>query len=694
MNSFRRIIPFLLGIGLCTFKLPDISGPLPHKPFHPVRPMSVGEVSRRQLNRDYKVDEASSDPDEQSTGFTRELDLRLRIYSKDLDRFRKAGNIKDQASTLEAIAQMHQLQGNQRLALEELEEALALNRSIHNPSLHRTYALLSALYRTLGNYPEALRYGLAALKNSQDNHDKDNRSFYYLELGYLYHDLNQPNDALESCEKALQYISKKDPDKDAFNALSLAVNVLLEQNRTTEALLNIEKFVKATPPRSLRSVAMVTLFKAQCYIALKRYPLAGKQIALAEKYLSVIERSADPVFQNESYRMGVYQVAGELYTATREYSKARRYFDKMVQVNKTVNYLSEAVLHQLLLSRLDSAQGNFRDALMHHHRYSFLKDSIFNEARSRQIAGFQIQYETQAKVQRIELLTRENEVQQALLKQKDFQQSVFIVGTILLLVLLVLVYNRFHVKKENNRLLESKQQEINRKNESLRHLLEEKESLISNKDVLLEEKGWLLKEVHHRVKNNLQIVSSLLNSQAAYLDEGKALAAIVDTQHRVHAMSLIHQKLYQSHQISTVAIDEYLKELIDHLCDSYSIGGRIRFQLEIVPVNMDVVIAIPLGLLVNEAVTNCIKYAFPDQRNGNVRLSLKAVGTSNYLLSIADDGIGAANVSNLSPTRSLGMRLMKGLSKQLRGSLTLDHTNGLTINVLFTPISNSNIHAI
>jgi len=617
----------------------------------------------------------------------------LITYKKTLDRFRKAGNKTGQASTLEAIAQVHLQQGHQRLALEELEEALALNNSGHNPSLHKTYALLSGVYRTLGNYPEALRYGLAALKNSQNIRDTSCLSFYYLQLGYLYHDLKQPDEALESCEKALQFISKKDWEKDAFNTLSLSVNVLLEQHRTAEALLNINEFVKATPPRSLKSIAMVTLFKAQCYIALKQYALAREQILLAERYLADIMRSSEPVFQNDSYKMGVYQVAGELYMATQEYTKARNYFNKMVEVNQKVNYLSEAMLHQLLLAKLDSAQGHFKDALTHYQRYSFLKDSIFNEAKSKQIASFQIQYETQAKVQRIELLTKKNEIQQALLKQKDFQQSVFIVGTILLLLLLILVYNRFHVKKENNRLLESKQQEINHKNESLKQLLEEKESLLSNKDVLLEEKGWLLKEVHHRVKNNLQIVTSLLNSQAAYLDDGTALAAIVDTQHRVHAMSLIHQKLYQSHQLSTVAIDEYVKELIDHLSDSYGIGGRIGFQLEIMSINMDVVMAVPLGLLVNEAVTNCIKYAFPENRNGTVRLSLMAVGHSDYLLTIADDGVGAKNTLELSPTRSLGMRLMKGLSKQLRGNLTLDHTNGLTIKVLFSPVSINNTYA-
>lgn len=643
------------------------------------------QISEPHFSKDNQAAEAYLKLGNSYANISKELDLKLRSYRQALELFRKAGNKRGQAATLEAIAQVHLLNWNQRLALEELEEALVLNRSSHNPSLHKTYALLSGVYRTLGNYPEALRYGLAALRNSQDLQDTKYLSSYYLQLGYLYHDLKQADEALESCEKALQHIDKENQDNDVFNALSLAVNVLLEQKRTEDALLYIKKFVKARPPGSLKNVAMVTLFKAQCYIALMQYPLARKEIVLAERYLSEIDSTKNPVFQNDSYRMGVYQVAGELYMATKEYAKSRFYFNKMIQVNQKVDYLSEAVLHQLLLFKLDSAQANFKDALIHHQRYSFLKDSIFNEARSKQIASLQIQYETQAKVQRIELLTKKNEMQQALLIQKDFQQNVFLIGSILLLLLLILVYNGFQVKKKNNRLLEDKQQEINQKNESLNQLLKEKENLLTNKDELLDEKRWLLKEVHHRVKNNLQIVTSLLHSQAAYLDDGKALGAIMDTQHRVHAMSLIHQKLYQSDKMATIAIDEYLKELVDHLCDSYGIDGHIRFKLEIVPINMDVVMAVPLGLLVNEAVTNCIKYAFPPEVEGVVCLSLKAVGPSTYLLTIADNGIGLGNTSDLSPTRSLGMKLMKGLSKQLGGSLTLENTNGLKINVFFTP---------
>jgi len=685
--NFQTLYNSLLAMILLAFSIPCQSGP-PSKTGATFRSQAASRWEQSSMQRCSVHNQIGGEIGKTGKTFTNasfefESKRKPGDHNKELPQNPKRKN--EQADKLEASSQIHQIQGNQRLALEELEKALTLRLNSNESSLHGTYALFSQVFMTLGNYPESLRYGLAALINAQEMGDTTKLSRYFLQLGYLYHDLKQPDRALESCAESLKHVVDVNKDNDSFNVLSLAVNVLLAQHRVKEALRYINKFVKATPPASLKSAAMLTLFKAQCYAALKQYPLASKHILLAEEYLRAIDNSNDPIFHNDSYRMGVYQVAGEIYMATKDYPKARSYFNKMVQVNKKVNYLSEKVLHELLLSKLDSAQENFKGALVHHQRYSFLKDSIFNDARSRQITNFQIQYETQSKVQRIALLTKKNEMQHALLVQNEFQQTVFIVGSILLSALLILAYRGFKAKKKHNKILEGKQDEINRKNESLNQLLADKEILLGNKDELLEEKGWLLKEVHHRVKNNLQIITSLLNSQAAYLNDTKALTAILDTQHRVHAMSLIHQKLYQSDKIATIAIDEYLKELVEHLSDSYNSDGKISFQLEILSMEMNVAMAVPLGLLVNEAVTNCIKYAFPDGKSGIVSLSLKEVLPCSYSLNIADTGIGIKNPSDFSSRRSLGMKLMEGLSKQLGGQLTLDNINGLIINVLFTP---------
>ena len=133
---------------------------------------------------------------------------------------------------------------------------------------------------------------------------------------------------------------------------------------------------------------------------------------------------------------------------------------------------------------------------------------------------------------------------------------------------------------------------------------------------------------------------SLLNSQSAYIDNEPALTAIHDSQHRVHAMSLIHQKLYNSENLSAIDMSLYMRELASYLADSFNTGQRVRFEYDIGPLQMDVGQAIPLGLILNEAITNSIKYAFPNDREGVIKITLSNSSESQYLLEIADNGIG------------------------------------------------------
>jgi two-component sensor histidine kinase/streptogramin lyase len=224
-------------------------------------------------------------------------------------------------------------------------------------------------------------------------------------------------------------------------------------------------------------------------------------------------------------------------------------------------------------------------------------------------------------------------------------------------------------------VLEVQQQEINKKNNSL-------EGLIVEKDKLLEEKEWLLKEIHHRVKNSLQMVMSLLNSQSAFIDNEPALTAIHDSQHRVHAISLIHQKLYNSQNLSSINMSFYMRELVSYLGDSFNTGRQIRFEYDIDSVEMDVSHAVPIGLILNEAITNSIKYAFPHGRNGVIAVSLKNPGPHHYLIVVSDNGVGIPFQFSKRPG-SLGMNLMQGLSEDLDGNFSIENSNGTTIKVSF-----------
>ena len=192
----------------------------------------------------------------------------------------------------------------------------------------------------------------------------------------------------------------------------------------------------------------------------------------------------------------------------------------------------------------------------------------------------------------------------------------------------------------------------------------------------------LLKELQHRIKNNLQIVISLLNTQSEYLKDDKVINVVQSIQHRIYAISLIHKKLYQTNNSLSIDISWYIKELVNYLKDSFTINNKIKFELNIKSVQLDVEQAVPLGLILNEAITNAIKYAFPE-KGGLISISFKEISKNEYKLSIADNGIGFSTGINYGENNTLGMNLMKGLTEQLDGTFKITSKNGITVTIEF-----------
>ena len=219
------------------------------------------------------------------------------------------------------------------------------------------------------------------------------------------------------------------------------------------------------------------------------------------------------------------------------------------------------------------------------------------------------------------------------------------------------------------RKLKTQQKEINLKNASLNHLVEEKE--------------WLLKEIHHRVKNNLHTIGSLLESQSAYLEDD-ALRAVRDSQHRVHAMSLIHQKLYQPERnVTDIDMPVYLRELVSYLKESFETGSRIHFNLDFEPVHLNITLAVPLGLILNEAITNAVKYAFTPKEKGEITISIKKTGHNRYCFNVHDNGRGLPPGFDSDKVNSLGMRLMKGLSADIAADFQISNHHGTRVAIEF-----------
>ena len=192
----------------------------------------------------------------------------------------------------------------------------------------------------------------------------------------------------------------------------------------------------------------------------------------------------------------------------------------------------------------------------------------------------------------------------------------------------------------------------------------------------LTEKDILLGEINHRVKNNLQIVSSLLDLQAARVSDQATRDLLRDSQNRIHSMGLIHQTLYDSNDFESVDFAQFSESLLSVLVRSYGIeADRIAVRIDVEPVDLPIDIAVPCGLVLNELISNAMKHAFPDQVNGEIRIALARQLGNEVLLSVSDNGIGLPDYIDIRKTETIGLQLVELLATQLNGEISIHRSH-------------------
>jgi two-component sensor histidine kinase len=603
---------------------------------------------------------------------------RIQYFERAARLFHANHNPVQEARSLKKIADAHLTLGNPALAREELLRVVALYQACGYRQLHYTFDLLSAVNRTLGNYRDALLYAKAAVQRAKSCQDTTLIRAFYMSIGSVYQEQDQLENTLEYYLLALHSAEQY---RDVRNILELAISIsriqiALHQPQQALALLLQKK--QAFPPYDDYTRFAVAIGLTSCYSR-------TKQFALASAYNQQIESFLKSKQFADNYRalQSGYLTAGGYYFTTKQYAKAQPYLAKALALGQQLGYHNSMATTCLLIYKADSAQGDLPAALAHYKRYKAINDSIFSEKNSKQMAGLQIQYDTKQKEQSIALLTKQTQLQSMTIRQRGFQRNAFVIGTALLVLVLGLGYNRYRLGQRSNRLLEEKQQllqaqqaEISQKNQSL-------EQVVSEKETLLTEKEWMLKEIHHRVKNNLQVISSLLTNQSNYLRDPLASAAIRESRNRVQAMALIHQRLYQTDTLARVNMAAYVREIVNSLLESFDRFDTVTTQLNVVAVELEIALATPLGLIVNEAVTNVLKYAFPPAGRGTLTIVLTEGSSHHYRLTIMDDGVGLPSDFDLDQSHSLGLTIIKGLSTQIGGGLRIESANGVRVSLQF-----------
>lgn len=595
--------------------------------------------------------------------------------NKALNQFNLSANKERQADVLKNMADYNIILRKYGEALTELNESLNIYTSIHKKDLQGVYDLLNLVHVNLGDYPTAIKYGLQAEKTALQQKDSTMMlcTIYY-RLALVYNKWYNYNsaEAAEYYRKALDIALKhKDYESIQFITVSLCYQ-LVKLHNSQKAISLIHELGSNVQMNNWAD----SLYVFSSYIEV--YLEAGQLIKAkgCADFLTSILSDTSKNLMNEQPDLA-YKGLVDYFISIHEYQVAQKYAAiNLSFCKKNTNKAIIATAYHYK-SRADSAVGDFKSALDNYKAAININDSLFNDNKAFQFAQMQVAFNTKQKEdslkinqQNIQMLTSKNETD---LKKAGLTRNIIIVSA---LSLVIILFTGYQLKQNNNRKLQAQQKEISNKNEIL-------QQTVSEKNKLLEEKEWLVKEIHHRVKNNLQIVISLLNTQSKYLDNKEAIEAISESRHRMQAMSLIHQKLYQGENTTLVNMQTYITELAAYLEASFNTGKQINFQTNIEAIELDLSQAIPIGLILNEVITNAIKYAFEDREAGCIYINMHNVHDDKIVLEVKDNGNGMIEDFDIKNSTSMGMRLITGLAKQINGRLVFENKNGVCVLVEF-----------
>lgn len=591
---------------------------------------------------------------------------------KILKLYREAGDKIGEADALIDVADTYNDLGKLELARDALLESIAVSKSIGQRKIQRAYSFLCYTYYQLGDLKEAVRMAILCEKLLDEFRDESKDAIrMYNSFYYVYTAIQDVPKAHDYLSKAYKIALKYDDEEIRTSIECNMIKTLVALGRDKEALSFLDrlerKYKSGTLPVNRQHVFISRWIITYCN--LKNYKMAARYV---DKAIAMSEKLPPEDFVQNYF----YPPLTTYYYGTEQFVLSRKYADLYAKLGERNKNTSSLMWAHKQLFKIDSIEKKFDSAIKHLHLHRKYNDSLLNQDKNRQIAELQVKYETDKKDKDLllkdkdnKLLKKQSELQQSKIAQVNLSKNIYLGGAALLLIILVLLFYNYWLKQKSNRQLERQKYEIEQKNTSLSTLLNEKE--------------WLLKEIHHRVKNNLQMVMSLLNTQSHYLKDDKAMAAIKNTQHRINSMALIHKKLYQSDNVVAIDMTNYIKELVEYLKQSFDVGQCITFTTDLDAIELDASQAIPLGLILNEAITNAIKYAFPEDRKGNINVLLKRESEKGFALTIKDDGVGIADDLISKDTSTLGFRLIKGLADDLDAKLHMENDHGVTVRIEF-----------
>lgn len=504
---------------------------------------------------------------------------------------------------------------------------------------------LAFIYEDMGLYEKALERAFSALARSEQRKPDRTLASCYNTVGSIYAKMGDHENALAYYVKALIIRKRIGYARGVGQSYNNIGELFIRLYRYDSALINLSRSEKIKRTLEDQNSLGVTLNNiGEVYLALNNTRKAAPYFteSLNIKRTSG-ERLGEVIALNN---------LGKLKISEKDLKSAAAYLNEAEGLVRKIGAPDHLRKNLELKVALYKATANYPQAFRYAEELLIVKDSLLNKEKAESLVAMQTLYETEQKEQRITLLQQEKELQQAEIKTKQGWIWLLVVSTILLVVIGALTFYSYTLNRRSKKRTEMH-----------------------------------LKELHHRVKNNLQILSSVLTLQSQHLTDPMAIQAVKSSESRVNAMALIHRKLYNGDESLGINLKEYITELIQYLVQSYGYAQKeMKLNLQIEAIMLDVDKAIPIGLIINELVSNAFKYAYTVQQHPELNVNLRLEDKQHLLVEVSDNGNGDASSVQVHSPQSFGLKMVNILMKELRGKLRVETKNGIGYS-LNIPIS-------
>jgi two-component sensor histidine kinase len=515
-------------------------------------------------------------------------------------------------------------------ALELYQESLAIRTELgHQRSMALTNNNIGLIYQEWQLYDEAMAYHRKALALAEETDYLFARAYSYHNLGLCYEALGAYDKALDSYKNSYQdYLE----DVGEGGATSLA----------------------------LRSMGDI-------------YHKRGDLDKAITYYRQALE---DGRKVKNLFRMAYAQHSmGKTFAEAGRFDSARYYINASLNTSREMGYEDVTRDNYYVLSRLEEESGNLDKALDYFKIAASVNDSIFNKEKIAKFTELQIRYNMEKQNQENELLRQKNEIQSLQIRRDRIIRISLIAGSVFVLIILFLIYYQSRMLQRTNTALERQNAEILKMNEEKEDLIrrlekenEERRRAEKRIAMLLQDKELLLKEVHHRIKNNMNTMKSLLSLQAKTIEDAKAAEVLKDAGSRIQSMGLLYDKIYRSENIRALSAREYIPHLVEEIVAVFPNCEKVQIETEIEDVTLPVDILSPLGIITTELVTNAMKYGFEEVEKGHLQLRFRRMdGKVKY--EIRNNGQALPEDFSIEDSRGFGLRLVNMLVQQLDGKI-------------------------